>query len=88
MDGCILLRPTDDIDGHRSLRRAVLGDAAREQGAHVTLLRPRHAAGVACDPAEIGRALGRLTVSFDAASCIEQQAGGVWCERGRFGCAR
>lgn len=86
-DGGVLLRPTHGMELFQELRRAVLGPSANSHGAHITLLHPRNAAGVACDLSDIAAKLAGLTAVFRTVAVIEQNGPGPWLMRQEFGAA-
>jgi hypothetical protein len=73
-DGCVLLRST-------------LGIEAKQHGAHITLLHPRHAAGASYSLPEISQRLSGLAVPFRSVSVIEQLPGEPWVMRSCHGAA-
>lgn len=84
-DGCILLRATQGIEPYRALRRALLGEAAREHGAHITLLHPRNAATAEPDWTAIAQGVSGLAVVFRAVALIEQEGDAPWRVRREYG---
>lgn len=84
-DGCLLLRPTHGMEQYRELRRAVLGASANAHDAHITLLHPRHAAGVAYNLSDIAPKLAGLKAIFRTVALIEQHSPGPWLVRREFG---
>lgn len=77
-DGAVLLRPVAGMAEYQQLRCALLGPLAKEHGAHITLLHPRHAAGVSYDLAAIAQAVAGLTVTFRSISDITQVGNDPW----------
>jgi 2'-5' RNA ligase len=86
-DGCVLLRPSSGGGQFQALRQAILGPAAREYGAHLTLLHPRNATGALHDFPAIKRELDGLVVTFQNVSLIEQHGCNPWQVRGTYGSA-
>lgn len=86
-DGSVLLRQTAGIEQFQALRRSLLGEACRDQSAHLTLLHPRNAIGALHDLAAIARTLARLVVTFRTISLIEQRGCDPWRVEGEYGSA-
>lgn len=80
-DGCVLVRPTRGAGQYQRLRQSILGPSANAHGAHLTLLHPRHAAGVTYDLTAISRELAGLTVTFRSVALIEQTGPRPWKRR-------
>jgi hypothetical protein len=86
-DGCVLLRSTLGIEAYQTLRGILLGPIAKQHGAHITLLHPRHAAGASYSLPEISQRLSGLAVPFRSVSVIEQLPGEAWVMRSCHGAA-
>ena len=84
-DGGVLLRPTHGAEQYQRLRRSILGPTAREHGAHITLLHPRHSAGAIHDMAGIAPALADLTVTFRRIALIRQCGSEPWSVQREYG---
>jgi hypothetical protein len=83
----VLLRPSLGAEEFQALRRLILGKAAREYGAHLTLLHPRNAGGALPDLAGISRELADLEIPFNTISLIEQYGFDPWQVKGAYGSA-
>ena len=77
-DGCILLRATHGMEAYQALRHAILGKAARDHGAHITLLHPRNAPTAESDWTTIAQGVSGLAVVFRTVSLVEQQGDAPW----------
>lgn len=84
-DGCVMLPVVGGMAGYEELRQRILGPACRTHTPHLTLLHPRHAAGVAVDLPELARQLPVRGIRFAEIAVIEQRDGGVWRQVERFG---
>lgn len=83
-DGCVLLCPTHGAQQYRHLRQCILGPAVSHQGAHITVLHLRDAAGVTYDLAEITSALVGLATTLCTISLVEQHGSGPWLVRQEY----
>ena len=86
-DGCVLLRPIRGAEQYQHLRQSILGPSASVHGAHITLLHPRNAAGVAYDLAAIAAGLAGLRTTLRTVSLIEQDGSDPWLVRRSYGAA-
>ena len=86
-DGCVLMRPTFGAEPFQRLRSSILGPSAKAVGAHITLLHPRHAAGIDYDLAELAARLPGFTVTFRSIALIEQSGTSPWRVLEEYGSA-
>ncbi len=87
-DGCVWLPAAGASESFHALRRRLLGESCRRPVPHVTLLHPRHAAGVSPDLDALAREPLPASLRLTEIALIEQVDGGVWRVLERFGGAR
>lgn len=84
-DGCVLMPVVGSRGGYDDLRRQILGPTCRSHTPHLTLLHPRHAAGVLVDLRALARMPVPRVIHFGGLSSIEQANGGPWLVVAQFG---
>ena len=84
-DGCVMLPVVSAMTDYVEVRQHILGPECRPHTPHLTLLHPRHAAGVAVDLPNLAQLLPTRAIRFPAIAVIEQLDGGVWRQIERFG---